>query len=159
MKKIMLSTIVLMTCVLVGPRPAFANVLDQVSVALLGHMETIAETTSRGVTNAELLATPIQIGKMQGDYIAGLDGGVLGNVTPNTIGESGFNWTAGIHFHLTPILKKYIFTGISPDYQALNGLEINPRISYLFNSKANDVRSGWQVGLGIGWAFGLVPHQ
>lgn len=153
--------LLIVIAILTGPwKPAFAaGVLDQVSVDLLGHMETIIETTSKGNTNTELLATPIQIGQMQGDYIAGIDGGVLGNVAPTSIGEGGFNWTAGVHFHLAPLVKKYLLPAISPDYRALAGLELNPRVSYLFKNKTTDVRSGWEVGLGIGWAFALTPKQ
>ena len=132
--------------------------LDQISVALLGHLETVVESNIHGKTNAALLATPIQIGKMQGDYIAGVDFGVLGNVKPNFIGEAGYNWTAGVHFHLSPLIRK-VMPQISPNYQALAALEINPRVSYSFRNKTNDVRPGWQLGLGIGWSFSATPQK
>lgn len=158
-----IKTVLLAVAILAGPfRPIFAAsnpFLDQLSVDLLGHMETVMETTSKGVTNAEMLLTPIQIGKMQGNYIAGIDGGVLGNVAPTSFSESGMNWTVGVHVHLTPLIKKYLAPNIPPDYRALTGIEINPRVSYVFSNKANQVASGWQVGLGIGWSFSLSPQQ
>ncbi len=132
--------------------------LDQISVALMGHMETVVETTTRGKTNGEVLATPIQIGKWEGDYIAGADFGVLGNVKPTSIGEAGYNWTAGIHFHLSPLIRK-IMPSLSPGYPALAALEINPRVSYVFRNTTNEVKQGWQVGLGIGWSFSTTPQK
>jgi hypothetical protein len=132
-------------------------ILDQVSVALLGHTETVLETTTKGITRGEILVTPIQIGKWAGAYIIGLDGGVLGNVKPDSIGEAGYNWTAGIHFHLSPLLKR-VMPKISPNYPALAALEINPRVSYLFRNRVNAVKGGWQVGLGIGWSFSATPQ-
>lgn len=139
------------------PVMAANAVLDQFSVALLGHTETVLEATTRGKTNAEILATPVQFGKWDGAYIAGADFGVLGNVKPASIGDAGFNWTAGVHFHLSPLLRKLMPT-ISPNYPALAALEINPRVSYLFRNKTNGVKAGWQVGLGIGWAFSATPQ-
>ena len=150
--------VVLMVCLMLLARPARADgsVLDQVSVALLGHTETILETTTRGVTRGEILATPLQVGSWKGDYIAGADFGVTGNVKPQAIGEAGYNWTAGVHFYLSPFFRKVMPT-ISPNYPALAALEINPRVSYLFRNRTNDVKSGWQVGIGIGWAFSPTP--
>lgn len=146
---------------LVTARPLFADsgsVLDQFSVALLGHTETVIETTIHGKTNAEILATPVQAGKWDGSYIVGLDGGVLGNVKPNSIGEAGYNWTAGVHFHLSPLLKR-VMPKISPNYPALAALEINPRVSYVFKNHVNQVKGGWTVGLGIGWSFSASPRS
>jgi hypothetical protein len=131
------------------------TVLDQFSVSLLGHTETVLETTTHGKTNAEVLITPIQIGKFQAGYVAGLDAGVLGNVKPSSIGQAGFNWTAGVHFHLSPLLHKILTA--SPNYPALAALEINPRVSYLFPNHVNGVKGGWQVGLGIGWSWAATP--
>jgi len=124
---------------------------DQYAVALLSHTETIAETKTNGIIVAELLATPIQIGKVGGEYIVGLDGGVMGDTKPQP-DQRGVNWTAGIHAHLTPIIKK-AFTTITPNYPALTSIEINPRISWDFTTKKVE------YGLGIGWAFGLQPLQ
>jgi hypothetical protein len=154
--KFLLMSLALMVASVV---PAFASgsVLDQVSVALLGHTETILETTTRGKTNAELLVTPIQIGRWDSEYIVGLDGGVLGNVKPNTIGESGYNWTAGIHVHLSPLIRR-VLPAISPNYPALAALEINPRVSYQFRNHANEVKSGWMFGIGLGWSFSTEPR-
>ena len=135
---------------------ATSPVLDQFSVALLGHTETVLETTTHGKTNAEILITPIQIGKLDGGYLAGIDAGVLGNVKPSSLGQTGFNWTAGVHFHLSPFLKKA--ASISPSYPALAGLEINPRVSYLFPNHINGVRGGWQFGLGLGWSWSATPQ-
>lgn len=148
--------IVLLSAVLLASH-AKAAVLDQVSVALLGHMETVVEQNTKGKTNAELLATPIQIGKWDGEYIAGIDGGVLGNVKPESVGEAGYNWTAGVHFHLSPLIRK-VMPKISPNYPALAALEINPRVSYTFRNRTNDVKPGWQVGLGLGWSFAPEPQ-
>ena len=159
----MKKTILIILALAFGPifKPAAhadtGSVLDQFSVALLGHMETILETTTRGKTNVEALATPIQIGKLAGGYLAGIDGGVLGNVRPTTIGEAGYNWTAGVHFHLSPLIHKAMT--VSPNYPALAALEINPRVSYLFPNHTNGVKGGWQAGLGIGWVFGATPQQ
>ena len=139
---------------------AFADgsALDQFSVALLGHTETVLETTTRGRTNAELLATPIQVGKWDADYIAGLDFGVLGDVKPTAIGQAGYAWTAGVHFHLSPVLRD-IMPKISPTYPALAALEINPRVSYQFRNRTNNMKGEWNLGIGLGWAFGLAPKQ
>ena len=144
----------------VGTRPAYAeaSVMDQFSVALLGHLETVVETTTRGKTNGELLATPIQIGRWDGAYIVGADFGVLGNVKPQTIGQQGYNWTAGVHVHLSPLIRR-IVPKISPSYPALASLEINPRVSYLIRNRTNDVKPGWQFGLGLGWAFSPTPKE
>ena len=151
---------VMMVCLMILGRPARADgtVLDQVSVALLGHTETVLETTTRGRTNAELLATPIQVGKWDADYIAGLDFGVLGNVKPISIGQAGYAWTAGVHFHLSPVLRD-IMPKISPTYPALAALEINPRVSYQFRNRTNNMKGDWNLGIGIGWAFGPTPIQ
>jgi hypothetical protein len=135
---------------------ADGSVLDQVSVALLGHTETVLETTTRGRTNAELLATPIQVGKWDADYIAGLDFGVLGDVKPTAIGQAGYAWTAGVHVHLSPLIRE-IMPKISPSYPALAALEINPRVSYEFKNGSNQLKGGWVFGLGIGWSFSLTP--
>lgn len=159
----LIKTALIAIALIVGPlRPIFASsnpIIDQLSVDLLGHMETIVETTSHGKTNAEMLLTPIQIGRMNGNYLVGVDGGVLGDVAPSSIGDHGFNWTAGVHLHLAPLIKKYIAPGISPDYRAITSLEINPRVSYLFANQGNGARGGWQVGFGIGWSFALSPQQ
>jgi hypothetical protein len=130
--------------------------LDQVSVALLGHTETVLETTTKGKLNAEVLITPFQIGKIDGGYLAGIDGGVLGNVNPSSIGQKGFNWTVGLHAHLSPFLKKAV--SISPNYPALAGLEINPRVSYLFPNHTTRVKGEWVVGLGLGWSWSASPQ-
>lgn len=132
------------------------SALDQFSVALLGHTETVLETTTRGKTNAEILATPFQIGKIAGGYLAGIDGGVLGNVKPASIGQAGFNFTAGVHFHLSPLIHKALTT--SPNYPALAALEFNPRVSYTFRNKTNDVKSGMTYGLDIGYAWSATPQ-
>ncbi len=154
MKKI----ITLLSMLLVsGLQASTGAITDQFSAALLGHTETVIETTIHGKTNAELLATPFQIGKLDGGYIAGLDGGVLGNVKPVRIGQSGFNFTAGVHFHLSPLLKK-VMPAISPNYPALAALEINPRVSYLFPNHTNQVKGGWTVGLGLGWSWSATPQ-
>ena len=141
---------------LVAPlRPAFANpIVDQFQVALLGHVETVTEMTTRGETVVELLGTPIQIGQMAGDYLVGIDGGVLGNVAPQP-GQGGFDWTAGIHFHLAPLIRKYIAPNISPDYPAIKALEINPRFSLTFE---NGHKIG-TFGFAVGYAFALTPQQ
>lgn len=142
--------------------PAFPDsspLLDQVSVALLGHVETVVETTVRGKTNAELLMTPIEIGKCHGDYIVGLDGGVLGNIKPESAGQAGYDWTAGVHVHLSPLIHGFISKAFAVQYPALSSIEINPRVSYLFRNRANDVKPGWQFGFGIGWAFSLTAKQ
>lgn len=130
--------------------------LDQISVALLGHMETVLETTTHGKTRAELLATPIQVGRWNDEYIAGADLGVLGNVKPDTLGQAGFNFTAGVHFHLSPLLRSAM-PKISPNYPALAALEINPRVSYRFRNRAENVKPGIEVGLGLGWSFPANP--
>lgn len=158
----MKKTIIILAALALGPvwKPAYADtgsVMDQFSVALLGHTETILETTIRGKTNAEILATPIQIGKFQKGYIVGIDGGVLGNVRPTSIGQSGFNWTAGVHVHLSPFLHKVLTT--SPNYSALAALEVNPRVSYTFRNHTNDVKPGWTFGLGLGWSWSSTPQQ
>lgn len=135
--------------------PIFANpIVDQFQVALLGHVETVTETTTRGVTNVELLGTPIQIGQMAGDYLVGIDGGVLGDIKP-AAGQGGFNWTAGIHFHLSPLIRKYIVPNISPDYPAIKAIEINPRASIEF---VNGHKIG-TFGFAVGYAFALTPQQ
>lgn len=131
--------------------------LDQVSVALLGHMETVLETTTNGKTRADLLATPIQIGRWNNEYIAGVDGGILGSVKPDTLGQAGFKWTAGVHFHLSPLLRSAM-PKISPNYPALAALEINPRVSYRFRNRAENTRPGVEVGVGIGWSFSANPR-
>lgn len=125
---------------------------DQWQTALFGHMESIVESKTNGTTVAEFLATPIQIGQMNNEYLLGIDGGVLGNIQPQP-GQGGLSWTAGVHFHLSPLLKKYIFTNLASGYPAVNGFEINPRYSYDFTSHSSS------VGLGVGWAFGLSPLQ
>lgn len=152
--------ILLAVMALAGPRPAYAEpfVLDQFSVTLLGHMETVLEANTHGKTNAAVLATPIQVGKWDGAYIAGADFGVLGNVKPQTIGQEGYNWTTGIHLHLSPFIRRAV-PKISPAYPALAALEINPRVSYTFRNRTNEVKAGWQFGLGLGWAFGAEPVQ
>ena len=148
MKKMIFSLMVLGLCASAKANP----ILDQFSVALLGHVETIAETKTNGTTQAELLATPFQIGKMEGNYLLGLDGGVLGNSQPQA-GDSNVQWTAGVHVHLSPILKKFIFKSISPDYPALLALELNPRYSYNFSEHHSE------LGFCVGFAFGLNPIQ
>lgn len=157
MKKMFTTLVMASGLMFAGCQAGFCDALtDQLNVALLQHFETIVETTNRGVTNTEMLITPVQFGHISGSYLAGLDGGVLGNVAPSSLGQSGFNWTAGVHFHLTPLLKQFLPT-IAPNYPALTAIEINPRVSYVFASKANNVSAGWQIGLGVGWAFGLTP--
>lgn len=158
MKKFLLLFVILALGPTWAPALHAASPLDQFSVALLGHMETVIETTTRGRTNAELLATPFQVGKWDGSYIAGLDGGVLGDIHPVSIGDAGFNWTAGLHVHLSPFIRR-VLPQIAPNYPALAALEINPRVSYLFRNRTNGVKAGWQVGLGIGWSFGLSPQS
>jgi len=130
------------------------SLTDQFTVGLFQHTETIVETTTKGETYAELLATPIQIGHIDKGYIAGIDGGVLGNVAPQP-GQGGVLWTIGIHFHLSPILKKYVFKDISPDYPAINGFEINPRVSLDFI----DGHKMGVYGLSAGYAWGGTPQQ
>lgn len=154
----MKTKLVLLFTLLVGTAPMLradttppVSAMDQFSVALLGHMETVLETTTKGKTNMMLLATPFQFGKVAGGYLAGIDGGVLGNVKPTSIGQSGFNFTAGIHAHLSPLIHKALAT--SPNYPALAALEINPRVSYLFPNKANQVKGAWTAGLDFGFAW------
>lgn len=129
-------------------------IIDQVQVALFGHVETIVETTTKGKTYAELLATPVQIGHVAGGYAVGLDAGVLGNVKPNP-GEGGFNWTIGVHGHLSPLIKKYLLPAISPDYPGIAGIEINPRISLDFH----DGHKVGVFGIAAGYAWGGTPQQ
>lgn len=134
---------------------AYANpIVDQVQVALFGHVESVIETTTRGETYAELLATPIQIGHIEGGYAAGIDGGVLGNVAPEP-GQGGFNWTVGVHVHLSPLIKKFVLKNISSDYPAIAGIEINPRISLDFH----DGHKVGVFGIAAGYAWGGTPQQ
>ena len=162
----MKKTILILAALALGPTWAPAaradttpptSVMDQFSVALLGHMETIIETTTRGKTNAEILATPIQIGKVDGGYLAGLDGGVVGNVRPTSVGQAGYNWSVGIHAHLSPFIHKLVKP--STGYEALAALEVNPRISYLFPNHTNQVNGGVEFGLGLGWSWAGTPQQ
>ncbi len=87
-----------------------------------------------------------------------MDGGVLGNLKPDTLGQQGFNFTAGIHVHLSPLLRSAM-PKISPNYPALAALEINPRVSYRFRNRAENVKPGVEVGLALGYSFSATPKQ
>ena len=151
MKKYILSVIMLTGLCLTAKAD---SITDQLQVALFQHVETVVETRTNGTTVTELLATPIEIGKMDSQYLIGIDGGVLGGQIPQP-NDPSVAWTAGIHAHLTPLIKKYILPNISPNYPALSSIELNPRVGIQF---INGHKIG-TFGFGIGWAFSVTPLQ
>lgn len=118
----------------IGPlRPAFADpILDQIDAAFVGHAKLGTEFTTRGETQLEYLDNVIEIGSLKGSPLAGLDGGVLGTILPDSNQLAAAQWTAGAKIHFAPILKTYIV--LPPEWQFLNTVEVDGRYSYNFTA-------------------------
>lgn len=137
---------------LLAALPSFADALrDQIDATLLGHVETTTEFTTRGEARLQLLDTVILIGKFDGQYLAGIDLGFLGDAKPDTSQRTGVNYTAGIKFHLAPIIRKKVT--LAPEWDFLRALEINPRWSYDFTAHRG------VLGIDLALAFALHPLQ
>ena len=107
----------------------YANPLvDQIDAAFVGHAKFSTEFVTEGFTQVQFLSNFIEIGHLNGQPVAAIDSGILGNILPNTNQLSAANFTSGAKIHLAPFIKSYIT--LQPEWQFLNTLEIDARASY-----------------------------
>lgn len=129
MKKVMLSTLVLLTCFIAGPRPAFADsLLDQFYVGFVGNAKFAIESTTDGRSHGEFLDNFVEIGKLNDAHVAALDFGVLGDFLPDNQQFKSADWTTGAKLHLSPIIKSYV--KLPAGWEFINALELDARASY-----------------------------
>ena len=94
---------------------------------------------------------PSRSGRWNDEYIAGADLGVLGNVKPDTLGQAGSNFTAGVSLPPFPLLRSAM-PKISPNHSRAGGARDQPSVSHCFRNRAENVKPGIEVLT----RFGLV---
>ena len=125
MKKMLLAMIVL-----IGPNWAMADgsLVDQLYGGFVGRAKFAVESTTKGTIQPEFLVNYVEIGKVEGNHIAAIDAGALGEVLPDSGHVDSVHWTTGAKIHLRPIFKNYV--SLPAEWEFLGNLEIDARASY-----------------------------
>lgn len=117
MKKILFGLLLL-----VSSQVKAEGLSDQFLAAITKDMAAVVAHTSHGTNKAEFLTSLIQVGHFNGEYILGLDAGVIG-------ASDSIRKTYGVHLHLTPFVIANVPMNI--DLKGfLSHVELTPRWSF-----------------------------
>ena len=140
MKKLVIAVLFSVAGVGVNANP----LMDQITVAFVGNAKLAIEFTSRGEMQYAFLDNFIEIGKLNGSPIVGIDFGILGTQLPSGSIDAA-DWSNGIKLHISPFIKNYI--KLQPGWEFINNLEIDGRYSY------NWTQERPTLGLSIGYPW------
>lgn len=144
MKKLLIAI-----ALLAGPRIAFADLGDQITASLIDHVAAHSQYTTKGDNRLVLLASIVQIGKLNGSSIAQLRFGFTGTANPDNGVSRGAGYVGDIYFNAAPFIRKYVH--LEDNWTFLNSVEVGPNYAYDFRD--HHAYGGVSVGL----AFGLNP--
>lgn len=123
---------------------------DHFSATLLDHVSVTALVQS-GETDVALLDSIIQIGKHNGEYLAGIQAGFSGSMNPEPGEVSGAGYLVGITLRLNPLIKDKV--DFPPQWEFLRALEFGPS----YHRDLRDNKDIW--GVSVGLAFDPAPKQ
>lgn len=124
MKKLIIAAIVLLMST--GARAE--SLLDQVYAGFVGRAKLSIESTTKGTLQPEFLVNYVEIGKLNGNYVAAIDSGALGEILPHDGHFSSVDWTTGGKLHLSTLIRSYV--KLPPEWEFLGTIELDARASY-----------------------------
>lgn len=145
MKRIMLFGLLLL-----GTSIVRADLGDQITSSLISHVSAHSQYTTTGENRLALLASIVQIGKMNGSSIGQLRFGFTGIMNPDKNVTAGAGYVADAYVNISPFVRKYVT--LDPNWTFLNSIEMGPSIAY-------DLREHHSyLAFSVGLAFSLQPH-
>ena len=109
------------------------SLLDQLYGGFVGRAKLAIESTTDGTIQPEWLVNYVEIGKVNGEFIAAIDAGALGEVLPDSGQVNSVQWTTGGKLHLSPLIKAYI--PLPLEWEFLGTVELDARVSYNWSGR------------------------
>lgn len=122
---------------------------DQITASLINHVSAHSQWTTKGENRLSLLASIIEIGKMDGSSIAQIRFGYNTIVNSDNQTEPDNGYVGDIYMNISPFLRKYV--KLDPDWTFLNSIEMGPAFSYDFQHHHS------YAAFSVGLAFSLNP--
>ena len=105
-----------------------ASLIDQFYGGFVGRAKLSIESTTKGTIQPEFLVNYVEIGQIDGKFVAAIDSGALGEVLPETGAVDSVQWTTGAKLHLVPFISKYV--RVPAEWSFVKAMEIDARVSY-----------------------------
>lgn len=144
MKKMLLASLLFLSA-----SHAKADIGDQITSSLIDHVAAHSQWTTKGENRLALLASIVQIGKMDGSAIAQLRFGFTGITNPDGGVDRGAGYVGDVYMNISPLIRKYV--KLNSDWTFLNTIEAGPSFAYDFREKHS------YLAFSVGLAFGLQP--
>ncbi len=125
---------------------AKADIGDQITASLIDHVAAHSQWTTKGENRLALLASIVQIGKMDGSSIAQIRFGY--NTTVNDSSQTD-GYVGDVYMNISPFVRKYV--KLDPNWTFLNSIEMGPNYAYDFQQHHS------YLAFSVGLAFGLNP--
>ena len=126
MKRFILGAVLALSLFSPSIARADGSILDQLYAGFVGRAKLSLESTTRGELRPEFLVNYVEIGKLNGSFIAAVDAGAAGTILEDKF--ESVQWSTGAKLHLAPMIKAY--ARLPQEWEFLGNMELDLRGSY-----------------------------
>ncbi len=123
---------------------------DQITASLIEHVAAHSQWTTKGENRLALLASIIQIGKIDKSSIAQIRFGYNAVASGEDVKRSA-GYVGDVYINFSPFIRRYV--NFDKDWTFLNTIEIGPSYSYDFYQHHS------YLAVSVGLAFSLNPKS